>query len=56
MEYGKDLGDTMHADLDSFVLGNNKRIKNIFVCAPIGFIRNNVYYSDTDSLYIEKKH
>ena len=29
---------------------------NIFIREIIGFCNNSIYYGDTDSLYIEKKH
>ena len=42
--------------LDAFVLSNSKRIMNNFVHAIDGFYTNDVYYTDTDSLYIENNH
>ena len=36
------------------VLSNSKRIMNNFLHAIDGFYSNDVYYTDTDSLYIEK--
>ena len=42
--------------LGSFILSNSKRIMNNFVRVIDGFNTNNVYYQDTDSLYIERKH
>ena len=58
----KDLGDevkklnTMLLHLGSFALSNSKRIMNSFIHAINGFHTNDVYYGDTDSLYIENKH
>ena len=42
--------------LGAFVLSNSKRIMNNFIHANNGFPTNDVYYTDTDSLYIENKH
>ena len=42
--------------LGAFVLSNIKRIMNNFIHAIGGFYTNDVYYTDTDSLYIENKH
>ena len=42
--------------LGAFVLSNSKRIKNNFIHAINGFYTNDVYYTDTDSIYIENKH
>ena len=46
----------MPSQLGAFILSNSKRIMNNFVRCIDGFKNNNVYYQDTDSLYIEKKH
>ena len=46
----------MSLHLGSFVLSNSKRIMNNFIHAINGFYTNDVYYTDTDSLYIENKH
>ena len=48
--------NTMPLHLGAFVLSNSKRIMNNFIHAVIGFYANDVYYTDTDSLYIENKH
>ena len=45
----------MPLHLGAFVLSNSKRIMNNFIHAIHGFNTNDVYYTDTDSLYIEKK-
>ena len=42
--------------MGAFVLSNSKRIMNNFIHAIYGFHSNDVYYTDTDSLYIENKH
>ena len=48
--------NTMPLHLGAFVLSNSKRIMNNFIHAIDGFYANDVYYTDTDSLYIENKH
>ena len=48
--------NTMPLHLGAFVLSNSKRIMNNFIHAIDGFYINDVYYTDTDSLYIENKH
>ena len=47
---------TMPLHLGSFVLSNSKRITNNFIHAIKGFYTQDVYYTDTDSLYTENKH
>ena len=48
--------NTMPLHLGAFVLSNSRRIMNNFIHANNGFYTNDVYYTDTDSLYIENKH
>ena len=48
--------NTMPLHLGAFVLSNSKRNMNNFIHAIDGFNSNDVYYTDTDSLYIERKH
>ena len=48
--------NTMPVHLGAFVLSNSKRIMNNFIDAIHGFYTTDLYYSDTDSLYIENKH
>ena len=48
--------NTMPLHLEAFVLSNSKRIMNDFKHAINGFYTNDIYYTDTDSLYIENKH
>ena len=48
--------NTMPLHLGAFVLSNSTRIMNNFIHAINGFYTNDVYYTDTDSLYIENKH
>ena len=48
--------NTMPLQLGAFVLSNIKRIMTMFIYVIIRFCTNDVYYTDTDSLYIENKH
>ena len=48
--------NTLALQLAVFILSNSKRILNNFIHAIDGFYTNDVYYTDTDSLYIENKH
>ena len=48
--------NTMPLHLGSFVLSNSKRIMNNFIHVIDGFCTNDVYDTDTDSIYIENKH
>ena len=62
MKYDEGLQDevkkvnTMLLHLGAFELSNSKRIMNNFIHAIGGFYTNDVYYSDTDLIYIENKH
>ena len=47
--------NTMPLHLRAFVLSNSKGIMNNFIVAIDGFYKNDVFYSETDSLYIELK-
>ena len=51
-----DIKNTLPADLGAFILSNSRRIMNEFIGEINGFYRNNIYYTDTDSLYIKKKN
>ena len=51
-----DIKNTLPAVLGSFILANSRRIMNKFIREINGFYENNIYYTDTDSLYIEKKY
>ena len=51
-----DIKNTLPAVLGSFILSNSKRIMNNFIREINWFYNNNVYYTDCDSLYIEKKY
>ena len=48
--------NTLPLQLVVFILSNSKGIMNNFEHAIDGFYTNDVYYTDTDSLYIENKH
>ena len=48
--------NTMPLQLGAFVLSNSKRNMNNFIHAINEFYTNDVFYTDTDSLYIENKH
>ena len=48
--------NTMALHIGAFVLSNSKRIMNNYIHAFSRFYTNDVYYTDTDSLYTENKH
>ena len=48
--------NTLTVHLGEFVLSNSKKNMNIFIQTINGYKTNDVFYTDTDSLYIEKKH
>ena len=48
--------NTMLLHLGGFVLSFYKRFLNIYIRAIDGFYTDDVFYGDTDSLYIENKH
>ena len=56
MEVGVKRLNTKPLHVGALVLSNSKRIINNFIRAIIGFFTNDVFYTDTDSLYIENKH
>ena len=51
-----DIKNTLPAVLGAFILANSRRIMKKFIKVINGFYNNNIYYTDTDSLYIEKKY
>ena len=55
LEWDTDPKNTKPDPLSSFILRNSKRIFNLFIRETDGFETNIVYYTDTDSLFIEKK-
>ena len=48
------IKNTLPAALGAFILGNGRRIMNKFIREKKGIYNNNIYYTDTDSLYIEE--
>ena len=48
--------NTLPLHLAVFIISNSKRIMNNSIHAINGFYTNDVYYTDTDSLYIEKNY
>ena len=51
-----DIRNTLPAVLGAFILSNSRRIMNKFIRELNGFYNNDICYTDTDSLYIEKKY
>ena len=51
-----DIKNTMQGLFGSFLWSNRRRIMNTFIRGIIGFKTMNVFFTDTESLYIEKKH
>ena len=47
--------NTIPLHIGSFVLSNSKRIMNMFIHAIKGFYTNEVFYTDTDAVYIASK-
>ena len=56
LEFDVEKVNTLPLQLAAFLLSDGKRILNNFIHAIIGFYTNYVYYTDTDSLYNERKH
>ena len=52
---GCDIKNTQPAALAAFILKNSRQIMKELIREINGFYKNNPYYPDTDSLYIEKK-
>ena len=50
-----DHENTVPAHLRAFILSNSKRFMMSFITGKNGFYISNIYYGDTDSMYIEKK-
>ena len=55
-EDNNDIKNTLPNLLGAFILSNSKRNMINFIREINGFYNNNIYYTDTDSLYIEKKY
>ena len=51
---GCDLKNSLSAHLGAFIASISKKIMNNFVRELNHFYNTNVYYTDTDSLYIKK--
>ena len=51
-----DIKNTLPAVLGAFVLANSRRNMKKFIREINGFYESNIYYTDTDSFYIEKKY
>ena len=45
--------NTMPLQLAAFILSISKRIMNNFIHASNGFYTSDLYYEDTDSMYLE---
>ena len=48
--------NTMASHFGSYILSHSKRLMNDVFNEIDGFYSNNIYYTDTDSGYIHKKH
>ena len=48
--------NTMPSHFGSYILSHSKRLMNKVIKEIDGFYNNIIYYTDTDSLYIHKKH
>ena len=48
--------NSMTSHFGSSILSRSKRLMNDVIKEINGFYNNNIYYTDTDSLYIHKKH
>ena len=51
-----DRKNTLPGHLGAFIFSNSKRFINKFTREIIGFHNKNIYYSDTNSLYVEEKY
>ena len=47
-----DIENTLPEVIGALILSNTRRIINNFIWEINGFHKNNIYYTDTDSLYI----
>ena len=56
LEGDNDVKNTLPSRLGAFILCNSKRNMKQFIKEINGFYNNIIYYSDTDSLYKEKKY
>ena len=51
-----DIKKTLPAVLRAFILSNIRQLLKKIIKELNGFYKTNIYYTDTDSLYIEKKY
>ena len=51
-----DVKNTLPSPLGAFILSNSERIINKSIREINGFYNKNIYYGDTDSLYVEKRY
>ena len=51
-----DFERTLHGHQGAFVLNNSNRIMNYLIREINGFYINNIYYTKTDSLYLQQKY
>ena len=51
-----DFKNTLTAHFGAFILSNSKRIMNNFIREINGLYKNNIFYTDCDSLFIEKRY
>ena len=56
LEGHNDAKNTLPSYLGAFILSNIEQIMNDFIGGKNEFYKISIYCSDTDSLYIEKKH
>ena len=56
LDHDCDIKNTLPAVLGSLILAIGRRIMNKFIREINGFYENYIYYTDTDSLYLEKKY
>ena len=56
LESETNLKNTMPAHLGSYILSISKRINSNFLREIDGLKMNNVFHTNTDSLYIEREH
>ena len=56
LDDGCDFRKTLPEHLGAFILSNSTRFLKNFIREIKGFYNNIVYYTDTDSLYVEKKN
>ena len=56
LEEDNDVKNTLPSHLGAFILSNSKRNMNNFIREINGFYNNSIYYTDTDSLYLDNKY